>query len=400
MKRVIFSLVISLALLTMVLPVYAGTTYVVKPGDSLSKIAVQFGVSVQAIAAANGLANPNLIVVGQTLIIPAPGTVPATPVNASAPAAVSTGQTTYRVQAGDSLYKISRQHGVSLAALMAANGLTSYIIFVGQVLTIPAPGSTTPAPAPAAPAPAPGAGPGPINNVSRGLHGVAFSIENPSVHAGDQIWFDFTVVNTGPYDENYGVLSIHSDYGINGQSWTNQTFKGWATVNWRDHIQIDQPGLYPFYLAICYSGRDACLANQAPWERLSPTVIVAVDTPLPPTGYSSRGVRSDYFYVEDMFPSTQNEIWFDFGVTNTNSWDVPFGVLSAVVVQTTNGFSWTESKLKAGQVLTWRDHIKNLNPGVYAFYLGICYADKVECSQNLGEWDRLSDNVYVTVSQP
>jgi len=388
-KKVIISLMICLALLAAALPVYAGTTYVVKPGDSLSKIAAQFGVSVQAIAAANGITNPNVIVVGRSLIVPAPGTVPAAPV----PAATS--QTTYRVQAGDSLYKISRHFGVTLGALMSANGLTSYLIFPGQVLTIPVAGSTATAPAAAAPAAS-----GPVDNVSRGLHGVAFSIENRSVHAGDEIWFEFTVVNTGPYDENYGVLSIHSDYGISGESWTNQTFKGWATLTWRDHIQIDKPGLYPFYLAICYSGRDACLANQAPWERLSPTITVGVDTPLPATGYSSRGVRGDYFYVENLFPSSQNEIWFDFGVTNTNSWDVPFGVLSAVVVQTTSGFSWTESTLKPGQVLTWRDHINNLNPGVYAFYLGICYADKNECAQNLAAWERLSDNVYVTVSQP
>ncbi len=398
MKKVIFSLVISLALLTMTLPAYADTTYVVKSGDSLSKIAVQFGVSVQAIVAANGLADPNLIVVGQTLIIPAPGTVPSAPAP-SQPAGGFTIQTTYKIQSGDTLYKISRHFGVSLAALMAANNLTSTIIFVGQTLNIPAAGSTVTAPAPAAPAPAPGAGPGPINNVSRGLHGIAFSIENPSVHAGDEIWFDFSVVNEGP-DENYSVLSIHSDSGINGQSWTNQTFKNGATLNWRDHIHIDQAGLYSFYLAICYLGRDACLANQVPWERLSPSVTVAVDTPLPSTGYSSRGIRGDYFYVEDMFPSTENEIWFDFGVTNTNAGDVPFGILSAVVVQTTNGFSWTESTLKGGQVLTWRDHIKNLNPGLYAFYLGICYADKNTCAQNLSLWDRLSNNVYVTVSQP
>jgi LysM repeat protein len=403
MKRVIFSLVICLALLTMTLPVYADTTYIVKPGDSLSRIAAQFGVSVQAIATANGLANPNLIWVGQNLTIPAPGTVPVTPATASAAAGVTTGQTTYRVQSGDSLYKIGRRYGVSLTALMTANGLTSYVIFIGQVLTIPAAGSTAAAAAAPTAAPAasaPGAPPGPINNVSRGLHGVAFSIENRSVHAGDEIWFDFTVVNTGPYDENYGVLSIHSDYGINGQSWTNQTFKGWATVNWRDHIHIDQAGLYPFYLAICYASRDACVSNQAPWERLSPTITVAVDTPLPATGYSSRGVRADYFYVEDMFPSTRNEIWFDFGVTNTNNWEVPFGILSAVVVQTTNGYSWTDSKLKANQVLTWRDHIKNLYPGLYGFYLGICYADNYECTHNQAAWERLSDNVYVTVSEP
>ncbi len=399
MKKVIFSLVISLALLTMTLPVYADTTYVVKPGDSLSKIAAQFGVSVQAIATANRITNLNLIFPGQSLVIPAPGTVPSAP--AASPQVVGfTVQTTYKVQSGDTLYKISRHFGISLNALMAANGLTTYIIFVGQTLNIPAAGSTVTAPAPAAPAAAPGAGPGPINNVFRGLHGIAFSIEDRSVHAGDEIWFDFSVANESDSGEGYAILSIHSDSGISGQSWTNQTFMPWTTLSWRDHIHVDQAGLYSFYLGICYGSVAACLSNQSPWQRLSPNITVGVDTPLPATGYTSRGIRGDYFYVEDMFPSTENVIWFDFGVTNTNAGDVPFGILSAVVVQTTNGFSWTESTLKGGQVLTWRDHIKNLNPGFYAFYLGICYDDKNACAQNLGEWERLSDNVYVTVSQP
>ena len=45
-------------------------TYVVQKGDSLSSIAARFGVTVQALMAANGLANPNLVNVGQVLVIP------------------------------------------------------------------------------------------------------------------------------------------------------------------------------------------------------------------------------------------------------------------------------------------------------------------------------------------
>ena len=47
-----------------------GTTYTVRSGDSLSGIGARFGVSYQSIAAANGLANPNLIFPGQRLVIP------------------------------------------------------------------------------------------------------------------------------------------------------------------------------------------------------------------------------------------------------------------------------------------------------------------------------------------
>lgn len=46
------------------------TTYVVQRGDTLSRIAVRFGVTVNAIMQANNITNPNLIFVGQVLNIP------------------------------------------------------------------------------------------------------------------------------------------------------------------------------------------------------------------------------------------------------------------------------------------------------------------------------------------
>jgi TolB protein len=51
-------------------------TYTVKRGETLSEIASRFGVSVQAIADANGISNPALIRPGQVLIIPVPGRTP------------------------------------------------------------------------------------------------------------------------------------------------------------------------------------------------------------------------------------------------------------------------------------------------------------------------------------
>jgi LysM repeat protein len=45
--------------------------YLVQPGDTLSEIAERFGTSVGAIAQANGLENPNLIFSGQVLYVPA-----------------------------------------------------------------------------------------------------------------------------------------------------------------------------------------------------------------------------------------------------------------------------------------------------------------------------------------
>jgi LysM repeat protein len=67
--------------------------HTVKSGETLSQIAQQYGVSVEALIEANGLTNPGQIDVGQTLIIPAPSQVPPTaspspqPTNTPQPAA-------------------------------------------------------------------------------------------------------------------------------------------------------------------------------------------------------------------------------------------------------------------------------------------------------------------------
>jgi len=50
------------------------TTYTVRPGDTVSDIASRFHTTVDAIAAANHLVNPNFIYIGQVLTIP--GTSP------------------------------------------------------------------------------------------------------------------------------------------------------------------------------------------------------------------------------------------------------------------------------------------------------------------------------------
>lgn len=61
----------------------SGSTYVVQRGDTLSSIALRYGTTVAALMAANRLANPNFIYVGQRLVIPssvaAPTPVPPTP---------------------------------------------------------------------------------------------------------------------------------------------------------------------------------------------------------------------------------------------------------------------------------------------------------------------------------
>lgn len=153
----------------------ATTAHTVRSGDTLSGLARQYGTTVQAIQAANGLRN-STIRVGQELVIPAAGTAVApTTAAPSAPAAaprVPSGPSqTYTVKSGDTLDAISRQFGVSVADLMRDNSIAdARRLRVGQELRIrgtapaapptPAPAATPRAPAaPAAPAPAPAPSP-------------------------------------------------------------------------------------------------------------------------------------------------------------------------------------------------------------------------------------------------
>jgi len=52
---------------------------VVQPGENLFRISLYYGMSYQSLAAANGIINPDLIAIGQRLTIPAGGTTPTTP---------------------------------------------------------------------------------------------------------------------------------------------------------------------------------------------------------------------------------------------------------------------------------------------------------------------------------
>ena len=122
--------------------------YVVRPGDTLSSIARRYRTSVSAIVAANGMASADVpLKVNQNLRIPsasvsaspAPKPVATTHAAKPAPSVTATGNS-YTVKAGDTLYRISRQYGVSPTALMQANGLTpttANTIRVGTSLRIP-----------------------------------------------------------------------------------------------------------------------------------------------------------------------------------------------------------------------------------------------------------------------
>ena len=112
----------------------AETTHVVVQGDNLSRIAKSNGTTVSAIAEANGISDPNLIVIGKQLRIP--GTEPAPMVPPA-----TTSNTSHTVSAGENLSRIAAIHGVSVSTIVQVNGISNpSLIRAGQVLTIPKPG--------------------------------------------------------------------------------------------------------------------------------------------------------------------------------------------------------------------------------------------------------------------
>jgi murein DD-endopeptidase MepM/ murein hydrolase activator NlpD len=109
-------------------PVQTGT-HAVQPGDTLALVARRYGTSVEVLAQLNHLTNPNLIYVGQTLLVPVAGET-AGPV---------TGQV-HVVQLGDTMARIAARYGVSVWAVAQANGIANpSVIYVGQRLLVPTP---------------------------------------------------------------------------------------------------------------------------------------------------------------------------------------------------------------------------------------------------------------------
>ena len=131
-----------------------GGTYVVVAGDTLGAIAARYGTTVAELAAANHLADPNLIYAGQRLVIPGGSSPNPSP----APSWGAPAGATYVVVAGDTLGAIAARFGTTVAALAAINHLANpNFIYAGEVLVLT--GGAAPSPAPVAPRPAPAPAP-------------------------------------------------------------------------------------------------------------------------------------------------------------------------------------------------------------------------------------------------
>jgi len=111
--------------------------HIVMPGETLFTIANHYGTTVPLVMLANGLSDYTIYVY-QRLVIPPEGWTggwwgwPGVP-----PGGPAGSWNTYVVQRGDTLYGIARRFGVTVAQLMAANGLSNSNIQAGMTLRIP-----------------------------------------------------------------------------------------------------------------------------------------------------------------------------------------------------------------------------------------------------------------------
>lgn len=105
------------------------TTYAVQAGDTMGRIAEQFGLSLQDLIAANPqITSPDSIQIGDVINIPAAGST--TP---------QEGDRVHVVQAGETLYRIGLIYGCTVSQLAQHNNIANPdSLEVGQQILIPA----------------------------------------------------------------------------------------------------------------------------------------------------------------------------------------------------------------------------------------------------------------------
>ncbi|MEK1392218.1 LysM peptidoglycan-binding domain-containing protein [Limosilactobacillus fermentum] len=120
------------------------TYYTVQSGDTLSGIAVEYNTTTATLTSLNNLSNPNLIYVGQRLLVKSASSAAASSATSTATSTASatstsstTSATTYTVKSGDTLSSIASSHNTTTAALTSLNSLANpNLIYVGQVLKL------------------------------------------------------------------------------------------------------------------------------------------------------------------------------------------------------------------------------------------------------------------------
>ena len=104
--------------------------YIVQKGDTLYSIAKNNNISVESIIEKNNLNSSNLYI-GQELYIPAINE------NSNEKNNDNNEYEIYTIKKGDSLWKISREYGITIPQLKEINNLENFNIIVGQKILVP-----------------------------------------------------------------------------------------------------------------------------------------------------------------------------------------------------------------------------------------------------------------------
>ena len=104
----------------------------------------RYNTTTATLTSLNNLSNPNLIYVGQRLLVKSASTAAASSATSTATSTASatstsstTSATTYTVKSGDTLSSIASSHNTTTAALTSLNSLANpNLIYVGQVLKL------------------------------------------------------------------------------------------------------------------------------------------------------------------------------------------------------------------------------------------------------------------------
>jgi LysM repeat protein len=112
-------------------PSTSNSYYKVQLGDTLWSISTKYNITVTTLKSLNNLTT-NTVYVGQSLLV-SQGSTP-TVTQPTQPTQPTIPSTTYKVQAGDTLFSIATKFNMSVDALKAANNLTANTIYVGQIL--------------------------------------------------------------------------------------------------------------------------------------------------------------------------------------------------------------------------------------------------------------------------
>lgn len=110
------------------------TTHVVRAGENIFEIAFQYGITVDSLARANGIANPALIYVGQKLTIPQVENQEMEVVSTTN----STSDRIHIIQPGENLFRVAVKYNVDYYYLARYNNISDPVhIYVGQKIRIP-----------------------------------------------------------------------------------------------------------------------------------------------------------------------------------------------------------------------------------------------------------------------